>query len=143
MERRFWLEMKHGKETPQFFQAVKEEGLSIEGDEKKIQELAGAEAKSPSVEAKGHLTTHVGPDSEGGMEATITFTRAGKEEGINAAIKSLGDRTGDDPAAISSDLKKALRKRDLGLDDDVRMQIASALAAGDDIVVGVTTGQEG
>lgn len=137
MERRFWIGMKHGKNTREFFEEVAAQGLSMEGDEEKIQELAEAETRSAAAETKDGLTTHVGPDGKGGMEATITFTRVSKEKGINAAIKSLGDRTGDDPADISNDFKKALRERDLGLDDDVRLQIASALAEGDDIVVGV------
>lgn len=138
MERRFWIAMKHGKDTPEFFEAVKQEGLSIEGDEKKIQKLAESKASIAAEGPSGRFATHVGPDGKGGVEATISFTRESKEDGINAAIKSLGDRTGDDPAAISKDFKKALRARDLGLDDDVRMDISSLLSKGEEVEVGVS-----
>lgn len=136
MERRFWIGMKHGENTPEFFAAVQEQGLSMEGDEEKIRNLAELEAKADTP-TSGRLTTEVGPAGRGGMEATISFTRVSKEEGINAAIKSLGDRTGDDPEAISTDLRRALRDRDLGLDDDVRLGISAALAEGDEVIVGV------
>jgi hypothetical protein len=135
MERRFWIAMRHGEDTPEFFEAVQQEGMSIEDDAEKLRKLA--EVSTSSVD-KEHFITHVGPDGEGGMEATISFdARAHKEKGINVAIKSLGDRTGDDPESISQDLKTALREQDLGLDDELRMNIATSLAEGDEIEIGV------
>jgi hypothetical protein len=140
MRRRFFIELKHGKDTAEFFEAVEKEGLTMEGDEEKILKLAEAKANSSSSETH-HLVTRVGSDGRGGMEATISFdSRAHKEAGINAAIKSLGDRTDDDPKQISADLKKALRERDLGLEEDLRMQIATSLAKGDEVVIGVQSG---
>ena len=71
---------------------------------------------------------------------TIEFdSRKNKQDGINAAVASLGHRKGDDHKAISEDLKKALRERDLGLDDPVRDQVASLLADGEEVQVGVNS----
>lgn len=138
MKRRFFIGMKHGKDTAEFFEAVEKEGLTMEGDEEKILKLAEANSSSSDTH---HVVTRVGSDGQGGMEATISFdSRAHKEDGINAAIKSLGDRTADDPKHISEDLKKALRERDLGLDEALRMQIATSLAEGEEVVIGVHSG---
>ena len=132
-----WIAMKHGENTREFFDEVERQGLSIEDDAKKIRKLAEAIDSTPSAEAH-HIVTRVGSDGNGGMEASISFdSRVHKEKGINAAIKSLGDRTGDDPKAISADLKKALRERDLGLDEDLRMNIAANLAEGEAVIIGV------
>jgi hypothetical protein len=140
MKRRFFIELKHGKDTAEFFEAVEKEGLTIEEDEKKILKLAEAKANSSSSDTH-HVVTRVESDGQGGMEATISFdSRAHKEAGINAAIKSLGDRTDDDPKHISEDLKKALRERDLGLEEALRMQIATSLAEGEEVVIGVQSG---
>lgn len=137
MERRGLFAFIHGQDTPEFFEAIAAEGLSREGDEEKIRKLAEAKARRDAQEASSRLSTHVGSDGQGGMEVTISISRKSKEDGINAAIKSLGDRAGDDPATISSDLKKALRERDLRLDDDVRLGISCALTEGDEITVGI------
>jgi hypothetical protein len=137
MEARMWIAMDHGEGTREFFDEVERQGLSIEDDAKKIRKLAEASGNTPSADAN-HIVTRVGSDGQGGMEATISFdSRAHKEMGINAAIKSLGDRTGDDPKAISADLKKALRERDLGLDEDLLMNIAANLAEREEVLIGV------
>lgn len=137
MERRMWIGMKHGQDTLEFFDAVQQEGLLMDGDEEKMRKLTEARDSTSNTDAH-HVVTRVGSDGRGGMEATISFdSRAHKEDGINAAIKSLGDRTDDDPVDISEDLKKALRERDLGLDDELRMNIAANLAEGEEVIIGV------
>jgi hypothetical protein len=65
MESRHWLAMEHGKDTPEFFEAVKEQGLPIEDDEKKIQKLAEL-AAVPPVDGGHQVISRVGPDGKGG-----------------------------------------------------------------------------
>lgn len=137
LRRRLFIAMKHGEDTPAFFEEVRKEGLSLDGDEEKIRKLEDASHGSRTSD-QIPVTTHVGSDGAGGIQATISVdVRAQKERGINAAIASLGDRTGDDIEDISRDLKKALRARDLGLDQDVLDNISALLADGEEVQIGI------
>lgn len=135
LRRKTWIAMKHGHNTREYFEEVRRQGLFDQEEEKNFAKLAESEsAESP----RQHIAAAVTPKGAGGMAVSIGFNSgAYKQDGINAAIKSLGDRTGDDLKTISADLKRALRERDLRLDKDIRLQIAATLAEGKEVVVGV------
>lgn len=136
VSRRAFLAWAHGKDSPGYYEALRKEGLMEDEHEAAYTRLKERQAGQGSI-----VTSSMQPTAEGGVEMHISFdSRAYKEKMINEAIKSLGDREGDDPQDIAADLKTALRARDHGLQDDHLIQIAELLAEGEEVTVGVSSG---
>lgn len=136
VSRRAFLAWAHGKDSPGYYEALRKEGL-MEAEH----EAAYATLKERRAGQSSLVTSTMRPSAEGGVEMVISFdSKAHKEKMINEAIKSLGDRESDDPQDIAADLKTALRARDHGLPDDHLIQIAKLLAAGEEVIVTVSSG---
>lgn len=136
VSRRAFLAWAHGEDSLSYYEALRKEGLMEDKHEVAYAVLKERQAGQGSI-----VTGSMQPGAEGGIEMHISIdSRAYKEKMINEAIKSLGDREGDDPQDIAADLKTALRARDHGLPDDNLIQIAELLAEGEDVVVGVDSG---
>ena len=136
VSRRAFLAWAHGKDSLGYYEALRKEGLMEDEHEAAYTALKERQADQGSI-----VTSSKRPSAEGGVEMHISLdSRAYKERMINEAIKSLGDRNGDDPQDIAADLKTALRARDHGLPDDYLIQIAELLAEGEDVIVGVDSG---
>lgn len=136
VSQRAFLAWIHGKDSVAYYEALRKEGLMEDEHEAAYAALKERQAGQGSM-----ITSSMRPSAEGGVEMLISFdSRAVKEKMINEAIKSLGDREGDDPQDIAADLKTALRARDHGLPDDHLIQIAELLAEGEDVIVTVSSG---
>lgn len=135
MEKRGFVAWAVGEGHPGYFRALRERGLFTDEDARKEQNMLAKEQK--------YLTTDVAPDGEGGVSVSIELNvPKHKEAMINAAIKSLGDRSGDDVDSISADLDAAIKERGYQVDAPIVADMAALLAAGEDVVVGVDSGPE-
>lgn len=81
------------------------------------------------------------PLAPGGVGFAVTL--APPEERINAAVASLGNRTGARIPDIVADLTEALHARELDLPAGDLNGIAAELARGEEVIIQVVTGDSG
>lgn len=142
MERRAIVAFALGEGHPEYFQALRERDLFTDKDALEEQEMLAAEQEHLTA-GQEYLTTDMVPDGEGGVAFSIGLNvPKHKEAAINAAIKSLGDRSGDDVGSISADLSAALKERGYWIEAPYIADMAASLAAGEDLIVGVDSGPE-
>jgi hypothetical protein len=135
LEQRTLVAFALGTGNPEYFQALRDRDLFTDTDAREEQEMLATQVQ---------LTADVGRDGEGGVAVSIGVDGPKhKEAMINAAIKSLGDRAGDDLKSISTDLVAALKERGYWLEAPTIADLAALIATGEGVVVGVDSGTKG
>jgi hypothetical protein len=104
-----------------------------------VQHLQGRAGRSPGRWVGGDVRLEVGQlgpltvqENDGSTKGSIEYRigLAAPEERINAAVTSLGDRTGDDEQEVAADLQAALDRQLVGLDLEYIRSIAAELTRG-------------
>jgi hypothetical protein len=101
-------------------------------DNDRMRSFIGLPAATPGTSDPLIVQELDGPTASG-IEYRIGL--AGPEERINAAVTSLGDRTGDDDEEITADLQAALDRHLVGLDQEHIRSIAAELTRGEEVIV--------
>ncbi|WP_181364985.1 hypothetical protein [Arthrobacter sp. HMWF013] len=134
--------MHRGDEDPRaaaWAQAIALEHPEGTPDNDRMRAFIGLPTATPGTPSPLIVQEHDGP-SAGAIEYRICL--AAPEEGINAAVTSLGDRTGDDEEEITADLQAALHKHLVGLDLEHIRSIAVELTLGEEVVVRIVPDSE-